>query len=76
MAKKRKKIRPLRSDTGFRLALGEIELCFDREPKADTTVETMLDSLATIIEADEHERRPIARAKRLKKETATLPSRW
>jgi antitoxin component HigA of HigAB toxin-antitoxin module len=67
MAKKRKKIRPLCSDAEYRLALAEIERCFDREPKGDATFETMLNSLATIIEADERERRLIAHDERPKK---------
>jgi len=64
MAKKRKRICPLRCDSEYRLALTEIEGCFEREPRADTTAETLFDSLATIIEADERERRLNARGNR------------
>ncbi|HXZ45947.1 MAG TPA: hypothetical protein VEH02_04390 [Pseudolabrys sp.] len=67
MAKKRKWIHPLRDDSEYRLALAEIRRCFVREPKADTNVETLLDSLATVIEADERERDMTVRDKWIKK---------
>jgi antitoxin component HigA of HigAB toxin-antitoxin module len=67
MTRKRKIIRPLHGDAGYHLALAEIDSCFDREPKVDTTVEMLFDSLATIIEADERERRLAARERRTRK---------
>lgn len=67
MAQKRKIIHPLPNHAEYHLALAEIERCFDREPNADTTVETLFDSLATIIEADERERRLAARDERMRK---------
>ncbi|HXZ21130.1 MAG TPA: hypothetical protein VEH78_00020 [Pseudolabrys sp.] len=67
MAKRRKAVRPLRDDSEYRLALAEIERCFDREPKANATVETLFDSLATITETNEREWRLTARGKRPRK---------
>jgi antitoxin component HigA of HigAB toxin-antitoxin module len=70
MRKKRKRISLLRSDTEYHLAMSEIERCFDREPKTDSTPETLLDSLATVIEADERERRQATRQNRTRKKDA------
>jgi antitoxin component HigA of HigAB toxin-antitoxin module len=67
MTKRRKIIRPVRDDSEYRLALAEIERCFDREQKADPTVETLFDSLAAIIEADERERCLTSRGNRPRK---------
>ena len=70
MRKKRKIVPPLRSDAAYHLALSEIERCFDREAKTDRTSETLFDSLATIIEADERERRQATRQNRTRKKDA------
>jgi len=67
MAKKGKMGHSLPGDAEYSLALAEIERCFDREPKADTTVKALFDSLATVMEADERERRAAARYKRTRK---------
>ena len=60
-------IHPPPSDAEYQLALAEIARCFNRELKADTTVETLFNSLATIIEADEREGRLAARDERTRK---------
>ncbi|HMF26775.1 MAG TPA: hypothetical protein VKG24_32305 [Pseudolabrys sp.] len=57
MAKKKKVFRAVQGDAGYRLALNEIERCFNREPKPDTPASDLLDRLVTVIEADVREHR-------------------